>query len=429
MQKLLFVLLGQLLLATSILSAQSRLYTTVYFAHNQYQLSDSAKVMLRQSMAQLPPKSVLKLAGHTDSVGSATYNLQLAQQRNSAVQSFLVEFGIPSQKIQTAVYGEQQPLAPNNTEAGKQQNRRVEIWVEREPGQRSDPFAALGTELQTFTVAGNAPIVLVGKQGTRISLPKNAFCKRNGKPVTGQVHIELREVYTKAEMLEANLHTMSDGRLLESGGMIYIAATAQGQPLKLQSGVQLEIDFGAGATEPSMGVFLGKEQDGQVNWQPQKPRADAKPQADRAPQRGRREGRPRDNVEGRGLAVLSQEERELERVLLRSNRLGWINCDRFYLIENKSDLWVGVDTLFRPVVRLVFKDINAVMAASYANDSSVVFRQVPIGLTATLVAFTLVNGEYYFVSRELVLTNNQRENLELVKIALTDMKKEFRRLN
>lgn len=429
MQKLLFVLLGQLLLATPFLLAQSRLHTTVYFAHNQYQLSDSAKVLLRQSMAQLPPESMLKLAGHTDSVGSAAYNLQLAQQRNSAVQSFLVELGIPSQKIQTAVYGKQQPLAPNSTEAGKQQNRRVEIWVERAPWQRSDPFAALGTELQTFTVAGNAPIALVGKQGTRLSLPKNAFCKRNGQPVTGQIRIELREVYTKAEMLEANLHTLSDGRLLESGGMIYIAATAQGQPLKLQSGVQLEIDFGAGATQPGMGVFLGKEQDGQVNWQPQKQRADAQPQTDRAPQRGRREGRPRDSVEGRGLTVLSQEERQLEAVLLRSNRLGWINCDRFYLIENRSDLWVGVDTLYRTVVRLVFKDINSVMGSSVLNDSTLVFRGVPVGMTATLVAFGVVNGEYYFMSRELVLGHNQRENLELVKGSLAELRQAFRRLD
>jgi hypothetical protein len=50
-------------------------------------------------------------------------------------------------------------------------------------------------------------------------------------------------------------------------------------------------------------------------------------------------------------------------------------------------------------------------------------------MTATLVAFGVVNGEYYFMSRELVLGHNQRENLELVKGSLAELRKAFRRLN
>lgn len=431
LQKLFALFFCHCMLVIPFLQAQQAATLSLYFNHNEYSLTDSAKDLLLQKFQadnHLQIKRIA-LAGHTDSVGSSSYNQLLAQRRTSAVADFLIALGIPAAKIETAAFGKSSPIAQNNTEAGRQQNRRVDVRIEKMPVVLADPFSTFSSEAQIFEVAANQQINILGREGTRITIPKNALCKRNGEAVTGTVRIELKEFYTKSDIVLGNLHTMSDGRLLETGGMIYISATAKGQKLKLRPDAQMEIDFGKGATQPGMGVFLGKEQDGQVNWQLQKPLAGAKTQADGAPQRGRREGRLVETDLTEGASALKPEERKVDRFLLRTNRLGWINCDRFYLFENKSDLWVGVDKLFRPVVRLVFKDINAVMAASYANDSTVVFRQVPVGLTATLVAFSLVNGEYFFVSRELVLTNNQRENLELVKTALTAMKKELRRLD
>jgi OOP family OmpA-OmpF porin len=72
------------------------------------------------------PDSYIVLAGHTDSVGSEEYNLALSHQRVEAVADYLAkEFNIDSSRIATFWYGEAAPMASNDTEEGRQKNRRV----------------------------------------------------------------------------------------------------------------------------------------------------------------------------------------------------------------------------------------------------------------------------------------------------------------
>jgi outer membrane protein OmpA-like peptidoglycan-associated protein len=71
----------------------------------------------------------IELAGHTDSDGTAEANLQLSKDRAKAVRNYLIQKGIVADRIETAGYGETQPVADNSTEAGKAQNRRTEVRV------------------------------------------------------------------------------------------------------------------------------------------------------------------------------------------------------------------------------------------------------------------------------------------------------------
>jgi outer membrane protein OmpA-like peptidoglycan-associated protein len=71
----------------------------------------------------------LQVEGHTDSVGSTDYNQRLSENRANSVRSYLVEQGIPANTIGTAGFGETMPVASNDTPAGRQQNRRVELIV------------------------------------------------------------------------------------------------------------------------------------------------------------------------------------------------------------------------------------------------------------------------------------------------------------
>ncbi|MBF0302570.1 MAG: OmpA family protein [Desulfamplus sp.] len=75
------------------------------------------------------PKRKMLIEGHTDSRGSDSYNLGLSNQRAIAVFSALMERGIDSERMITKGYGEQYPIAGNDTEAGRQQNRRVEAII------------------------------------------------------------------------------------------------------------------------------------------------------------------------------------------------------------------------------------------------------------------------------------------------------------
>ena len=71
----------------------------------------------------------LKLAGHTDDVGSAAANLKLSKDRAESVKSYLVSQGANPSRVEATGYGESQPISSNKTASGRQNNRRVEFTL------------------------------------------------------------------------------------------------------------------------------------------------------------------------------------------------------------------------------------------------------------------------------------------------------------
>jgi outer membrane protein OmpA-like peptidoglycan-associated protein len=82
-------------------------------------------------LKQYPGRNV-RIEGYTDSTGSADYNLGLSDRRANAVRSSLLDMGINSDRITTRGYGEESPVASNDTAMGRQLNRRVEIILSDE---------------------------------------------------------------------------------------------------------------------------------------------------------------------------------------------------------------------------------------------------------------------------------------------------------
>ena len=76
------------------------------------------------------PESHVEIAGHTDSTGSASVNRNLSRARAANVARFLVEVGgIPASQVTATGYGEERPVASNETAAGRAANRRVEVLI------------------------------------------------------------------------------------------------------------------------------------------------------------------------------------------------------------------------------------------------------------------------------------------------------------
>lgn len=104
----------------------------VVFDFNQSVLTANSINKLADVITQLQayPKSRITIAGHTDNKGADDYNMQLSQQRANAVSEYISQHLSDSRALIKAVgYGERQPTATNETEAGRQINRRVEIIV------------------------------------------------------------------------------------------------------------------------------------------------------------------------------------------------------------------------------------------------------------------------------------------------------------
>jgi outer membrane protein OmpA-like peptidoglycan-associated protein len=96
-------------------------------------LPDEAKAKIDEMVAGLKadPKNIfIEIEGHTDNVGSKTYNEHLGLERAEAVKRYLYEaHQVPLHKMNVISYGEEKPVAPNNTRVGRAQNRRVVIKV------------------------------------------------------------------------------------------------------------------------------------------------------------------------------------------------------------------------------------------------------------------------------------------------------------
>lgn len=104
---------------------------TINFETGSNQLSKSSYDILDKLSAILKeyPQMVIEVAGHTDNVGNADVNMKLSQKRAASVVAYLVGKGVKSEQMKSVGYGETQPVASNDTEEGRLQNRRVMFTV------------------------------------------------------------------------------------------------------------------------------------------------------------------------------------------------------------------------------------------------------------------------------------------------------------
>lgn len=108
----------------------------VLFDIGQATIKEGAQARLDRLAAVLKnhPERRVMVEGFTDSVGSAQSNLALSRERAEAARSALIARGVPADRIDTRGYGESRPVASNSTQAGRQQNRRVEVVFSDERG-------------------------------------------------------------------------------------------------------------------------------------------------------------------------------------------------------------------------------------------------------------------------------------------------------
>ena len=105
------------------------------------------------------------------------------------------------------------------------------------------------------------------KEGTIISIPKNAFLEeKTKKQVSGNIELSITEYYKLSDLLLANLTTKSNDKILETGGMLYIEARKNGLKLKLRPQSRMNIIFNSSGKQ-NMQLFKGEKDDSdEINW-------------------------------------------------------------------------------------------------------------------------------------------------------------------
>ena len=122
--------------------------SAILFRLNSDELSDASKTQLAglaNSLKEFEGTEIV-VAGHTDSSGTEEYNLALSERRAQSAAMYLLDRGVTADRISTVAYGESQPIASNETAAGRVENRRVEVAIYATDEYREKLSAEAGNE-------------------------------------------------------------------------------------------------------------------------------------------------------------------------------------------------------------------------------------------------------------------------------------------
>lgn len=132
----------------------------------------------------------------------------------------------------------------------------------------SDFYGQFEKKSQTFVVDCNKDTVLTCIEGTTIRIRPNTFVSEgSGKLISGKVRVTVSEYYKLSDILLANLTTTSDSLLLETGGMIHIAAsTSSNEKCEINAEKRIEIGIPTSSKMKDMKLFAGDQLDDRINW-------------------------------------------------------------------------------------------------------------------------------------------------------------------
>jgi hypothetical protein len=337
----------------------------------------------------------------------------------------------------------------NNANPSSNENQVTNPSVEFK--KNNDFLEGLDKSSEIFNVSSNKPSKVNGKKGTIIFLNPNDLLTENGQLLGKTIQVELKELTTQSDMLKANAPTVSNGRLLVSGGAYFIKLTSDNNILKLKEGKSLSVQFPK-LTNKDMSLFYGERDSlGQLNWQEanqkfeNKAVAKAKPKLDTVssitvslmPYAAAYK-----YVEESGITPLTVDEKQLivENIksellayeILKVKKLGWINCDRFYDPNSVTKLQISFnekDSIQSANVFLVFKDINSFMRSCYFSirdhkiDAG--FSNIPIGSKTKLIALSTKNGKTYSYNSNITIESNKSVQIDLKETNKNEIEKLF----
>ena len=132
-----------------------------------------------------------------------------------------------------------------------------------------DALWEIQSKADTFKIDNKQDTILIAAKGSRIRIPANAFLLPNGTPPVGNVKISVIEAFSVRDIIGHNLHTTSNGHLLETGGMINIEASANGVMLSLKADQTIEVAIPKNEDQQGMELFYEvKLDDGSITWMP-----------------------------------------------------------------------------------------------------------------------------------------------------------------
>ncbi len=238
---------------------------------------------------------------------------------------------------------------------------------------------------QKFNGTGGAAFSITGAKGMKFDFPANAFIDNNGNPVAGSVVVSLKEVLSKKDIVLSGKVTESNGQLLITGGEFQILASQNGQALRLNPAVTVNVKVPTTLNTDAMNLFV---------WAP--------------------------TGVSDSTWVLDQKARVVSSPDFYQFNLpsfGWVNCDYFYTNPNPkttitaTPVYAGaVPSIKDQRAYMVFDDLKTVVGLPFVlsiNKHRSYENSMPIGLKGKLIILsTDVNNVIYFGHASFTVSAN-----------------------
>jgi hypothetical protein len=256
---------------------------------------------------------------------------------------------------------------------------------------------------------------IVTPDDVTVEFPANC-CKGPNGICKGKIDIEILILKTKGELVANDKPTISNGKLLTSGGVVFLMAKQNGVPLILISNKLVNIKYKMRPVETEMKFFQGKGDNRfKFDW------ALIESGGSNAPSINTWRDSSQQNV---GYQIFT-------------DRFGWINCDKFNNETNLTDkIVVTLPDSFsnrNTGVFLVFKDILSVVKLSgdpqtrqFMIPNS--YKGVPVGKQVVVVAYGVVKERTYFATQDLTIAQTNTLKMTLLPLSFEEAKKKIQGL-
>lgn len=259
------------------------------------------------------------------------------------------------------------------------------------------PISMIDVSQQVFEVNPKKQQTITGNHGTKITFPKGCFAGE-----TEVIKIELKEYYGVSDMLMGGLSTISDGKCIETDGMVYIGAiNSKGSMVIPNKPVSIEMPTAKRKNE--IKIFLGDKKKNGLNWL-----------------------LSNSKVKGGVFFLLQNPDTvslkaiQEKSYLFETANLGWINCDRFMDFENTTDLIVSLPESQKGAVYcLAFYSFNSILPAIPNEKGQLVFKGIPVGENVSLIGIGGKNEQLYFGVLDLT-TDSKVANFPELEVSTKD---------
>ncbi|MFY9310518.1 MAG: hypothetical protein WAQ28_15845 [Bacteroidia bacterium] len=289
----------------------------------------------------------------------------------------------------------------------KENNITPEAPTPSTPASLSALFSEKAAPKQTFTINAGQFQSITGAKGTKLNIQPGSFKNQSGQVVSGNVTLEMREMFSKSDMIFSGATTTSNGQLLVSGGELYIQAFQNGSPLSLTSSTTVEAQVRTNNNAGPMQEFYSNtsfETPEGLDWW------------------------LADSTNTDTIYTDYDSSDFVEYYYFYLDQMNWINCDYFWDSNGPfTDIEVNTGTQFdgtNCTVYISFDGINSVLSLGDYDLNHLFnygYPSIPQGMNVHIIAIGTLNGQYYSAIVPATLGNNFSTNVTLTATTLAQI--------